>query len=552
MNKDKNDIQLDGLFYEIDYDASPIEGVGKYILKPQKIQAPIRDEVRELFYRMRDISRQYPAPFRSHSYYYAHKAQENNSRVFYKQALFMKDFEDNYPHEVPFSSYFPYYQLMGYEQLRTYFTWRTHVRKGTVNNTSLSYAYLYIYELLNNVGVDSPQEGLEKLIFFWSSFRAYDSSIDKYIIRWLKDYYIYYGFPQTFKDFIREHNLIDYYPNLIDIDNRFDLLSSISKYDIRKSIFYTDETHSLIKDCFCFVLDRISQAFNSVDLSLDDLLFCPTKKIGKWKPFKAALFSPWYRQSNRRVLISENEIYICNNNEWTFSTTITSEKGRKFIGYITKQMESILRRLTKHKFKLTANINMMDQDTLDIMKKAGLYIDKIIETAVLEFYREATKTVVEVDPASLERIRQEALITQEALTVEDHEEPFLPTQVNISLLSPEQNKQEAPIHYINPLYKDVSPIYKDFTSTSNNWDDLKEALDQLELQALTIILHKENDIQSSIKNLADNHNIMMEVLLDQINEKAMDYIGDNILDEELSIYEDYEEQIKGMVDYYDK
>ena len=50
--------------------------------------------------------------------------------MFYRQAKLMADFEDDYREEEPFSMYFPDYQSMGYEQLRTYFTWRTNVRKG--------------------------------------------------------------------------------------------------------------------------------------------------------------------------------------------------------------------------------------------------------------------------------------------------------------------------------------------------------------------------------------------------------------------------------------
>ncbi|HHT87828.1 MAG TPA: hypothetical protein GX002_02320 [Clostridiales bacterium] len=52
----------DGLFYEIEYDNSPFPGVGKFVLKSQEIVQPQKDPIRELFYRMRDIARQYPIP----------------------------------------------------------------------------------------------------------------------------------------------------------------------------------------------------------------------------------------------------------------------------------------------------------------------------------------------------------------------------------------------------------------------------------------------------------------------------------------------------------
>ena len=159
---------------------------------PEHIESREEDPVRELFNRMRDIAREDRYPGFRNSNFYDQRMQRENAKTFYKQGMFMKDFEDEYEKTVPYSSYFPSYQMMGYDQLRTFFTWRTQIRKEKVEHISLSYAYLYIYELLNNIGVDSPEEGLGQLLFFWEAFRVYDKSVDKYVPRWLKDYHIYY------------------------------------------------------------------------------------------------------------------------------------------------------------------------------------------------------------------------------------------------------------------------------------------------------------------------------------------------------------------------
>ena len=515
-------ISLNDLFYEIEYDNSPIPGAGKFVLKSQKIEPQVRDEICELFYKMRDIARRYPMPYSNYSKSFDGRVQRGNARVFYEQAVFMKDFEDDYPNKVPFSSYFPYYQLMGYEQLRTYFSWRTKVRRDVITDTSLSYVFLYIYELLDNIGVDSPQEGLDKLVSFWTSYRDFDSSIDKYVIRWFKDYHIYYNLHETFREFAKEYNITKHYPNIDETEDSFDLFCSISKYDISKSTFFTDETKELISGCFSFVIDKIRQAFETVGISLDDTLFHPTKKLVDWKPFKDALFSPWFRQADRKVVFSKNEIYICSNNEWKIGTIITSEDGRQFIGYVIKQMESVLRRVTNYKFKITANIDMISQETQSKLKKAGLFIEDIVQTAVIEFYREATRTVVKVSQESLDRIRQEAFATQEALIVEDQKEAAYPVKIPVDQQSEDKN--------------------------SFNEYPFRDALSEAELQTLIIILQDDNNILDSIKELANKNNIMLEVLADGINEKAMDYIGDNIIDDEFTIYEDYKEQIKGMVE----
>ena len=41
--------------------------------------------------------------------------------------------------------------------------------------------------------------------------------------------------------------------------------------------------------------------------------------------------------------------------------------------------------------------------------------------------------------------------------------------------------------------------------------------------------------------------MMLEVLVDGINEKAMDAIGDSLIDDEFVLYEDYINQVKELV-----
>ena len=519
----------DGLFYEIEYDSSPIKGVGKFVLKPQPIAPREKDKIREIFYAMRDISRNLSSPFISYSSYYDKRVQQNNAKIFYKQAIFMKDFEDDFAHQTSFESYFPNYQLMNYKQLRTYFTWRTQIRKGNITSTSLSYAFVYIYELINNIGVDNPQDGLEKLMTFWKTFSQLDQSINKYVYNWLKDYHIYYNLPQSFHDFVKENGFTDKYPKILESINSFDLFCDISKYDIRKSKFYSDKTYKLIEDCFYFVLETVREKFKESGMNFDDAIFRPRKNVATWVPFKDAVFYPCANQKNRKILISKDEIYVYRNKKWTFSTIITTEKGKSFIGYVMKHMECILRKLTHFKYKISANINMINPETLKILIKSNIYIDKIVETAVLSFYREATKTVVKVDSSLLSRIRQESIATQEALIVDETVEIY---NTNIATI---ENQNTLENSFADSLEVESNVI-------SDIWLNLKSNLSNTELQTLSLILQGEN-----IKQFADTQNIMLEVLVESINDKAMDFIGDNILDDEFLIYSDYENQVKEMI-----
>lgn len=528
----------DGMFYELEYGCSPVCGVGKFVLKtkPQKIEEREKDEIRELFDRMREIARAIRESDRlahrstyDYSRFFDRRVQNDSAVIFYQQGLFMKDFTDDYTGNTQFSKYFPYYQMMGYEQLRTYFTWRTGVRQGNVADTSLSYAFLYIYELLSHIGADDAQDGLYKLMFFWKAFRVHDKSIDKYVPRWLKDYHVYYSLPHSFKEFIQKNDLAEYYPDFEKTGDSFDLFCSISKYNIKKSVFFTDTTRKMISDCFSFVLDSVRESFLSAGINFDDSLFRPTRKLTVWKPFKDALFHSPVKHKDGQFVLSENEIYLCKNNEWKFSTVITTEKGRQFIGYIMKQTEAVLRSVTKYRFKLTAKTDMIHIDTIRILTKSGLDIEKIVTDAVTAYHREATKTIVAVNQASLARIRQEAFATQEALIVEEELQQNVKTAAATPFSSHNQN-----------IFGDTfeaKPV-----SDRSGWENLRDALDEDELKALEVILHGD-----SIKAFADKRGIMTEVLVDSINEKSMDFIGDNLMDEDFILYDDYRNNAEVLI-----
>ncbi|MBQ8634173.1 MAG: hypothetical protein IJ420_11270, partial [Lachnospiraceae bacterium] len=75
------------------------------------------------------------------------------------------------------------------------------------------------------------------------------------------------------------------------------------------------------------------------------------------------------------------------------------------------------------------------------------------------------------------------------------------------------------------------------------WAELKQALNSVELQALGILLKG-----ADFKGFADSKGVMVEVLADGINEKAMDFIGDGLMDEEFVLYEDYIEDVRKLVE----
>lgn len=115
------------------------------------------------------------------------------AELFYRQGMFMADYEDDCPYHGTFKAYFPTYSAMSDRQLRGYFTWRAAVRRGNIQEASLSFAYVYLYELINGIGVADARDGFTKLKTFWEAYRAFAPEIDRYVRVWLRDYVVYYG-----------------------------------------------------------------------------------------------------------------------------------------------------------------------------------------------------------------------------------------------------------------------------------------------------------------------------------------------------------------------
>lgn len=70
-------------YYEIEYDSCPMPGVGKFVLKSDKIPAPSRepDPVREQFNQMRDMARENRCLTFSHSKFYDKRIQQENAKL---------------------------------------------------------------------------------------------------------------------------------------------------------------------------------------------------------------------------------------------------------------------------------------------------------------------------------------------------------------------------------------------------------------------------------------------------------------------------------------
>ncbi len=340
----------------------------------------------------------------------------SNARIFYEQGRFMEDHEDDFDYQGEFVRYFPTYQVMTDAQLRGYFSWRTKVRRGTVEKTSLSFAFVYIYELLNGIGVSSPEDGLHTLKKFRETYGKIDSQIIRYLDIWLKDYVVYNNLDKSlldgFSDEVTDNTiltLLNYKSH--SADELFSVLSSLSSYNLEGSKFFKQYPGDVKNVVYCVFSELSDYYVKNRENSLCERL-CGKIYASSYTMFRSAVF---YHRTERNSFvyeISDIHRYKCENESWHCERFFGYGGKNKQIGELLKAVDCGMRR--KYDFKSTLNTGKTTKIVQDITdKEIGRY---------LRIKVEASLPRIEIDVSKLQNIRAAALETQEKLIVDEPEE----------------------------------------------------------------------------------------------------------------------------------
>jgi len=89
---------------------------------------------------------------------------------------------------VPFSCYWPKYSDMNVPQRNWYFHLRDQMRRGEYPDTDLSYIFVRIYELLNGIACENAASAYRELMDIWRNYRDRHPKLDKYLDDWMFDF----------------------------------------------------------------------------------------------------------------------------------------------------------------------------------------------------------------------------------------------------------------------------------------------------------------------------------------------------------------------------
>lgn len=478
-----------------------------------------------------------------------------------KQGEFMAEVTDDFGRQAFCGISKPIYGALSNPQLRTYFTWRTDVRRGVYHETDRSYITLYCYELMNKIGVISAADALGRLLALWEGCREFAGWLDEVMPRWIKDFYAYNDLSEQYPDIcscfpvksagfsasVSELNVGNY-------SDKLDYLMENSSYKLGESVFFNEETKPLLNGAAEAALAALNKYFLERDISLFKLICGRMKRDYNWTPFVGAYVNLDRMDGFRQVRVSPVERYCVKRGEAALELFEPSPY-RGFIGYILKSIESELRKRTGFHHKLTPNIKMVINDfrnrdklieavsapefELEIIIAVNAWCDK---NRIFPAKKQPKGTEelppapvkVDIDVEKLSRIRAESEEIAKKLIVEEptHSEE---TISDIADRISGEDFSEKMAEYSEP--EESAPQIE----AADGWDGLARSLSARHITVLRELL------RGSAERYCRENNILPETVYEEINTLSLDCVGDVVI-EGGEIVQDYEEEIRRLAD----
>lgn len=514
----------------------------------------------------------------------------SEAELFYRQGLLMADFEDDCPYNGTFKSYFPTYNAMSDRQLRGYFTWRTQVRRGTVEETSTSFAFLYLYELICGIGVDDPLDGFNKIKAFWDVYRAFEPGIDRFARVWLQDYAVFHGLdPKLLRDsktVMFDNALIELRRAARDLapaptpsdlaparrktseptlplppdeageERLMTAINALSTYNLNNSRL--DRSHHRdLRHVACAVYVRMARYYDTHRKTGIVASLFGEETAMPYTMFASAVFFAPERHEDCEYRLDPIHIYRCQNGFWECMRIHGSRQKSSKLGEMMRACDQRLRLALDPTHPLKE-------------EKAPKYLAKIIDDEIVAWlsWDAAHQPVkIDIDLSQLGHIRSAAAQTREALLIDEEREDDVPMEAEATLIE-QPNTESAPsmtagpgematrqdepdeptvsteeFGVVAPLLVSVpAPVTPASAEAANK---LAPAAD-----AFLCALLERNTAQATLAVAQSGKS--EDMLVDSINEALFDLVGDTVIEFGSAgpqIIEDYEADVRGYLDH---
>ena len=434
--------------------------------------------------------------------------------LFYNQAHFMEDYEDDYEYKGKKGTLSNSYQVMSDRQLRGYFGWRTAYRAGKPHACGVEYPMVYASEIINGVGWKEPEVGFKMLSDLVEDM---PKEVFPHRLFWLTD-------------FCAVYNLQGVMPKLSDTDRASHTLecpfdatpedalvaaSYLADYPIATSKIMRENATD-VAEVLLRLFRLLHERMENRPRTLLDMGFSPFN-VTNYRMFATALFyDPGRGDYDYRIpgVVS----YHCAGTNWTKTMYRRSMSASRWFGAIVRTVDSLLRPEVGVKGAIKPGLS------------PGTMEFTAVKIAVKQWMEEKNRVperVIEVDLSKLSSIRQDADEVRDRILTEEERGGY-------------QEPEPEPVSESESV-----PADGDGAEAKVRFVQSASGLGQIEEDFLRCLLEGKPYV-----DLLAGGRLTADIVADSINEALLDRIGDTVIDMssgEPELIEDYREDLEEII-----
>ncbi|GIN92549.1 hypothetical protein J22TS1_36000 [Siminovitchia terrae] len=488
----------------------------------------------------------------------------HSNESFVKDSLrFAKERGQECP-EIPLHAYWTSFEHLNSKQRKWYFYWREQVLNGHYPDVDLSYIILFTYELMNYSFNQNAAFNISMMVRLHNEYKERVPKLTNYSERWIADMLYEVKEPELAKEWVSERKQVPpLYQQMLNKEHDLSKISITSwrpyVKNYRETVFFTGNKNKIYK-VFKDSIPLLKQVYEKKDIQLIDRWFQAKEEREIRHLFVSAVMGRSYDAVHvyiERVKPTEdlsNDVTALFKLSENVTRLMNGEKREIKVEeeYLPEGFKDMMMERFSKKAK-DANKRFKVVQQSEAVEQGG----EIPSPPPEEKQEKLKKSQIEFDKEKISKLQSDTEGLIQIINVRSEVEQEVDNQPS-NKVNPVAEKEEVEKTDPNPKIIENQPSQVDVFSALGGTDgdvegeeEFVEALSDIEKDFL-LQFEDGQFSQEEANQFVKKRGIMLGMFLSELNEKANEYLGDNLLENQedtIVIYEEYENVLLAIKEY---
>ncbi|KPB03443.1 TerB N-terminal domain-containing protein [Bacillus sp. CHD6a] len=445
--------------------------------------------------------------------------------------------------EIPLQAYWTTFDHMNDKQLKWYFHWREEALKGNYLEVDLSYIFVFVYELINYSFNPRASFNVSMLVRLFENYKDMHPKLSNYLPRWIQDMLYELQEEALASEWKSSDYMPPVYKAIVEDKKPIDKISIthwkqyINNY--RETKFFLDNKNKIYK-VFKKGLVLIEEHHNINNEKVEQIWFTSKRVRNVANLFSGAVVGRdndpihVYHYEIQPTSIIFDEVTALFRMSENITRTLNGEKrGIKVEEEVLPEdfktlfLESCKEKATKsnERFKSVKEKNN---------SKTGSAIpQKNVEGTAEGIDVISSKSKIEFNEEDIKQLSKESQQLQEVFSGAENKVELESTDKPATLIDKGASEHQPPNLIVTPTINTELDTGLDslFATSDGDQDEFINSLTEAEKEFLSFFNNGEYSQDEAVAFVKKNGK-MLGLFLSELNEKANEHLGDNIVESE--------------------